>query len=1102
MYNILKNSIEYDNIINSLNDGLRNIFVGNLTDSSLIHFISTFSEKKKVIITSNEYKAKEIYNDLLFYDTNSLIYPEKDLLFGNANVVSKDLSKSRTEVIYDIINNTNSTTIFTISSLMEKIEKKESYIDDILKLKIKQEISFDKLISIFTKLQYERVSEVDDYGDFSIKGGIIDIFPYTYNDPIRILFDNDEIESISFYNIQTKRTTKKTEEVTINPLVKNNNKESNILSYFDKDTYFFIVDHNSIKEKGKIIEEMVFENKIKRENENLNEEIYYIDDILPLHKIFIELEDFICINLQVLDNNIDIFPIKSSSPSFIKSDYDAIINELRRLLNDGYKGIIVLNSHTKAERLKEDLNEKNIHTIIKDKNSEFDENTITLTFGNLKKGFLYDNAKFFIFSENDLFNINVEKKKKYNKFKEDENLVKINKLSNLKLGDYIVHESYGIGIYKGTKSLKQNNITTEYIVIEYADNGILYIPCTNMDVVMKYASIEAKRPHINKLNSYEWKRTKQKVKQEVMDMAKELIELYASRLNNKGYEFSKDNIWQKEFEETFPYEETLDQTKAIISTKRDMEDSKCMDRLICGDVGFGKTEVALRASFKAIQDSKQVAFMVPTTILCQQHYNTFKDRMSSFPIKVDYLSRFKTKKENNETIEKIKDGSIDIIIGTHRLLSSDVKFKDLGLLIIDEEQRFGVSHKEKIKKIKSNVDVLTLSATPIPRTLSMSLSGIRDMSLLTEAPPERVPIQTYVLEYNDELIREAIEREINRNGQVFFVHNRISDIYEISRKLEKIVPNAKIAIAHGKMKENELEDIMQEFINGEINVLVTTTIIETGLDIQNANTLIVLNADRFGISQLYQLRGRIGRSEREAFAFFMYKKGKMLTEEQNKRLKAIKEFTSLGSGIKIAMRDLEIRGAGNILGLSQSGHIDAIGYDMYHKLLENAIMYLKMDKEEDKIKSEFDTSIEIDIDAYIPTYYVENEEEKLDLYKKISICKNDIDLQNIKEELIDRFGKYPKEVKNLLFIASLKQKAHECYITELKIKDSFLSMKFFKNANIKNEMIPILIEKYKGNIRFAQGEEPILVYRKRVNEQVSIEYNIDLCEKIFELIKK
>ena len=655
---------------------------------------------------------------------------------------------------------------------------------------------------------------------------------------------------------------------------------------------------------------------------------------------------------------------------------------------------------------------------------------------------------------------------------------KIQNFSDLKVGDYVVHESHGLGVYKGIEKVAVDKVVKDYIKIEYRDGGNLYVLATGLDVIQKYASSDAaKKPKLNKLGTQEWTKTKSRVKAAVNEIAKDLVELYAIRQQKEGFLFSKDTVWQQEFEEMFPFEETGDQLLAIEATKSDMESPRIMDRLICGDVGYGKTEIAIRAAFKAVQDGKQVAYLVPTTILAQQHYNTFLQRMKDFPVRVEMMSRFRTAGEIKKTIEGLKKGLVDIVIGTHRLLSADVVYKDLGLLVIDEEQRFGVRHKEKIKQIKDDVDVLTLTATPIPRTLHMSLVGIRDMSVLEEAPGERQPIQTYVMEYNEEMVREAIVRELSRQGQVYYVYNRVNNIEEITSQVARLVPEANVAFAHGQMKEHELEKIMFQFINAEIDVLVATTIIETGLDISNVNTMIIHDSDAMGLSQLYQLRGRVGRSNRTSYAFLMYKKDKMLKEIAEKRLQAIREFTDLGSGFKIAMKDLEIRGAGNLLGERQHGHMEAVGYDLYCKMLNEAVKTLKGMK---KAEEDFDTYVDMDVDAFIPPEYIVNEVQKLEIYKRIASLENEAECDDMRKELKDRFGTVPKSVENLIQISLIRVMAHRRYVTEIKGKMGQITFFMEPYAPVHVERLPKLMAKYQGVLEFSAKGTPnfVLKYKK------------------------
>ena len=745
--------------------------------------------------------------------------------------------------------------------------------------------------------------------------------------------------------------------------------------------------------------------------------------------------------------------------------------------------ILLSGSRTRAKRLADDLMAEGLNAFYsEDYDHEVKPGEIMTGYGKIKKGYEYPMLKFVVISESDIFG-GEKKKKKRKRIYEGE---KIASFTDLNIGDYVVHESHGLGIYRGIEKIEVDKTEKDYIKIEYAGGGNLYILATQLEQIQKYAGAGAKKPKLNKLGGQEWNKTKSRVKGAVREIAEDLVKLYAVRQNDRGFAFGPDTVWQKEFEEMFPFEETEDQDLAIAATKADMESTKIMDRLICGDVGYGKTEIAIRAAFKAVQDGKQVAFLVPTTILAQQHYNNFVQRMKDFPVNIDLLCRFRSSAEQKKTIEKLKKGQVDIIIGTHRLLSKDVVYKDLGLLIIDEEQRFGVAHKEKIKQLKTNIDVLTLTATPIPRTLHMSLIGIRDMSVLEEPPMDRVPIQTYVMEYNEELVREAISRELARGGQAYFVYNRVREIADVATKIAELVPEANVAYAHGQMKETELENIMYRFINGEIDVLVSTTIIETGLDISNVNTMIIHDADNMGLSQLYQLRGRVGRSNRTAYAFLMYKRDKMLKEVAEKRLAAIKEYTELGSGFKIAMRDLEIRGAGSLLGERQHGHMEAVGYDLYCKMLNEAVKEAKGIA----VEESFDTSIDIVIDAYIPMDYIPNELQKLDIYKRIADIETQEETEEMTEELIDRFGDPPKSVENLLYIAKIKSMAHRLYFTEVAQKGESVRFTLYEKARIDVAKIPELVAAYGQKVTFtADPKNPYFTYHLKKNSR---DKNVDI----------
>ncbi len=800
------------------------------------------------------------------------------------------------------------------------------------------------------------------------------------------------------------------------------------------------------------------------------------------------------------------FDIRARSIAPYNNSFESLIGDLKNYSKNGYRVLILSGSRTRAKRIVDDLRDNLVTAFYsEDPGRILKPGEIMTYYGRILKGFEYPEIKFAVIAESDIFTEHTKKrKKKKSEYKGE----KISSFSDLKIGDYVVHEDHGLGIYRGIEKIESDHVIRDYIKIEYGDGGNLYVLATGLGVIQKYASggddETTHKPKLNKLGSVEWSRTKSKVKAAVEEVAQDLVELYAKRQEQKGYQFSSDTVWQQEFEDAFPYQETEDQLTAIEDTKRDMESSIIMDRLVCGDVGFGKTEIAIRAAFKAVQDGKQVAVLVPTTILAQQHYNTFSERMRDFPVRVDLLSRFRSPSEQKKTIVDLKKGLVDIVIGTHRLLSKDVQYKDLGLLIVDEEQRFGVTHKEKIKTLKENIDVLTLSATPIPRTLHMSLVGIREMSVLEEAPNDRLPIQTFVCEYNDEMVREAISRELARHGQVYYVYNRVNTIADVAAQIQKLVPEANVAFAHGQMKESELERIMYDFIDGTIDVLVSTTIIETGLDIPNVNTMIIHDSDKMGLSQLYQLRGRVGRSNRTAYAFLMYKKDKMLKEIAEKRLSAIREFTDLGSGFKIAMRDLEIRGAGSLLGRKQSGHMQAVGYDLYCKMLGEAVRHKKssdLGETQDYTLDDINTSIDLDVSAFIPDTYIMNEEQKLEIYKRIASIENQGESDEMKDELLDRFGEVPETAINLLRISLLRARAHELYILEIKGGNGIIEIKISPSAKIDSGKIPGFVSSYKGNMQFHSAGVPAFVYKyKKDNNPAKAEKQ--LLEDVEKIIEK
>ena len=793
---------------------------------------------------------------------------------------------------------------------------------------------------------------------------------------------------------------------------------------------------------------------------------------------------------------------KSKAELVVKStanynnSFEALVQDLARLKSKNYRVIILSPSATRGKRIAANLrdNECMAH-YSEDRFHKVKPGEVWVTLGRISEGYELPQAELCVISEGSIFTRReLRKRGKLPKYKGD----RIASFDDVSVGDYVVHQNHGVGIYRGLDTVKNDGKVRDYITIEYAKGSKLFIPVDQLSMIGKLSAKDGAPRKLNRLGGPEWERVRSRVNTHVGQIAEELVNLYALRETMQGFAYSPDTPWQREFEELFPYEETADQEKAIEETKHDMEAGKIMDRLVCGDVGFGKTEVAIRAAFKAVQDNRQVAYLVPTTILAEQHFETFTERMKDFPVKIRMLSRFCTPKQIRETLKELEEGRTDIVIGTHRLLSKDVEFKRLGLLIIDEEQRFGVKHKEKIKQMKKNVDVLTLTATPIPRTLHMSMVGLRDISLLEEPPIDRMPIQTYVMEYDTEFVKEAINRELARDGQVYYVYNRVNTIEDVAQGLRELLPNARIEFAHGKMNERELEDIMHAFIHREIDVLVSTTIIETGLDIPNVNTIIVQDADRFGLAQLYQLRGRVGRSSRSAYAFLMYKRDKVVSDVAEKRLSAIREFTDLGSGYKISMRDLEIRGAGNLLGEEQSGNIEAVGYDLYCKMLSDAIK--KLSGEE--TIPDFATAVELPVDAFIPDEYVKSEFIKLDLYKRIARCEGAEDTDEILEEVRDRFGEPPKELLSLLTVSNIRAAAHKAYVTEVKQSGNEIRFAMRPDAPVHPERIEGLLKKYYGALRFVAGADPGFVFtaEKRMGQEELLAALETLAEELYSLI--
>lgn len=1128
------------------------VMISGCIDTQKIHLVhaAVNDYRFRLIITGDEAKAREMQEDSRFFDKSSIYYPAKDFIFYSADVHGNQLAGERLRCIQKIIaaqdNKTNITVITTIDGCVDMLMPLQRYRDNIIHFKNSDIIDTEKLISKLVGIGYTRVPMIDGQGQFAVRGGIIDIFSYTDETPVRIELWDDEIDSIRFFDVESQRSVEKIQTYDVFPATEwilsedetdagfekvkdevekqlvtlgNDKKKKTqqemdacnrlrhayadfertrdyskfILSftdeiegftdYFPKDETVFVLDEpDRIMERMELIS-YEYEESMKNRLEGGYVVASQTKLMRPIAEVYKNIQSSRLMLLSSLDYKpkmlkpADYLRIDARSISSYNNSFEYLADDINKYKRTGYRVVLVCNSRTRAARIVADLEELGTQSYFsEDYDKEIMPGTVMVTYGNIHRGFEYPLIGFVIITENDIFTSRTRKKQK--KKYEGRSIAGFNELN---VGDYVVHEMHGLGVYKGIEKITVEGVEKDYIKIEYAGNSNLYVLATQLDRLQKYAASDTeKKPKLNKLGSVEWNKTKAKVHGAVEEIAKDLVELYSIRQNQKGYAFGPDTVWQKEFEEMFPYEETDDQLNAIADTKADMESTRIMDRLICGDVGYGKTEVAIRAAFKAVQEGKQVAYLVPTTILAQQHFNTFEQRMKNFPLKVAQLSSFRTNKEIKETLADLKKGFVDVVIGTHRLLSKDVEFKDLGLLIIDEEQRFGVAHKEKIKKLKNNIDVLTLSATPIPRTLHMSLVGIRDMSVLEEPPVDRVPIQTFVTEHNDEMIREAINRELARGGQVYYVYNRVRSIDEAAAHIQELVPQANVAFAHGQMEKRELEKIMVDFINGDIDVLISTTIIETGMDISNVNTMIIEDADKFGLSQLYQLRGRVGRSNRTAYAFLLYRRDRMLTEVAEKRLSAIREFSDFGSGFKIAMKDLEIRGAGNVLGKSQHGHMAAVGYDLYCKMLNEAVNDLKGIKNE----YSFETNVDLSVDAYIPSTYIKSEYQKLDIYKRIAAIESEEELSDMKDELVDRYGSLSTPAVNLLNIALIKSMAHKIGIMEMKgtIEDGPSGcyktvMKVYPKAEINTEAIPDFIDSFGGAMKLVSGSQPQFIWR-------------------------
>ncbi len=1086
---------DFRSIMTGVQEGLKEQLVAGLSGSARTVLIAAVYEQMKqpiLLVTHNLLQAQKLYDDIanLLSENEVFLYPANELIAAELGVASPELKAQRIEALNHLSKQKSGIVIAPVSGLRRILPQKSLWGKYQLTVKVGEDIDLNETLNLFVKMGYVRSDMVSTPGEFSVRGGIIDIYPLTETDPLRIELFDTEVDSIRSFSLDDQRSKEKKREISIGPAteviledeqysriigrleeglasslrklkndkakaelsqnigfeieqLKNKHKPDQIVKYlaFADDQPASLVDY--LPKNGMVIVDEI--SRVLEMNDSLEKEEaeWYtsllgegqiIHDVNISHDISALLHNshfpilYLSLFLRHVANTSpqNIINISCKQMQNFHGQMHLLKTEIDRWKKGNYSVLFLGSDEDRVMKLERVLEDYEIEAVRASEDQDLIPGKVQIMQGNLQTGFELSIQKIAIITEEELFNKRVKKSARRQKLS---NAERIKSYSELHIGDYVVHVNHGIGKYLGIETLVINGVHKDYLHIRYQGTDKLYVPIEQIDLVQKYVGSEGKEPKIYKLGGSDWKKVKKKVQSSVEDIADDLIKLYAEREAAVGHSFSPDGDLQREFETSFPYQETEDQLRSIVEIKKDMERARPMDRLLCGDVGYGKTEVAIRAAFKAIADGKQVAFLVPTTILAQQHHETLRERFQDYPINIGLLSRFRTKKQQTETIKGLKAGTVDIVVGTHRLLSKDIVYRDLGLLIIDEEQRFGVTHKEKIKKLKTNVDVLTLTATPIPRTLHMSMLGVRDLSVIETPPENRFPVQTYVMEYNGSLVREAIERELARDGQVYFLYNRVEDIERKAEEITMLVPDARVACAHGQMTENELESVMLGFLAGDFDVLVSTTIIETGVDIPNVNTLIVYDGDKMGLSQLYQLRGRVGRSNRVAYAYFTYRKDKVLTEVAEKRLQAIKEFTELGSGFKIAMRDLSIRGAGNLLGAQQHGFIDSVGFDLYSQMLKEAIEERKADH---KIEETRPVEIDLEIDAYIPDSYIKDGHQKIEMYKRFRGAVDLEDIEELRSEMLDRFGEYPDEVSYLFQVAEMKVYAKQSGIELVK----------------------------------------------------------------------
>ncbi len=1134
--NVLRESAEFNQITNTIVHGVSPVNVLCSNTAQKAHFLASLMHKKPqkaLVILNSDYEAKKFYEDLKFFlGVRAQLFVRKDYIYHDVDSVSRETVFSRLLVLYEVLNNEEVIVVTSIEALFQYTVPPKVFASNMLNFKLGAIYDLESLSENLISMGYERCDTVEGVGQFSLRGGILDVFTPNYDMPIRIEFFDDEVDSIRYFDISTQVSVEKIENAVV---------------IVCRETVYSVEQINEIvsdlKKELKTYEKKENEdvcNRLRIDIENFSEKYYFASSDRYIHKIYPEISTLLdyfedayvfidepkmvsqnaksveiemaevlselmergmilpkttglwvgykAVVKQLLEKRVVTlssihaaatefrpaasYNLFSRSINSFHGKMDFLKEDLAAYHHEGKTVLLLAGASSRAESFSTDLNNENIECVYIKTPEICNRGVLSVSTGSLSGGFIYSDIGFVLISDREVFR---EEKRRNKRTVLPDGTSKIRTFADIRPGDYVVHQAHGIGKYEGIVKLTVEGVVKDYLKVSYQGTDNLYVPVEQLDVLFKYIGGTDKRVKVNKLGGMDWSKAKARVKASTSELAQYLIRLYAERSRLKGHAFAPDTLWQREFEDGFGYTETPDQLRSIEEVKKDMEAERPMDRLLCGDVGYGKTEVAIRAAFKAVMDSKQVAYLVPTTILAMQHYHTFAQRMQDYPIKVEMLSRFRTPTEQKKIIQKLKTGEIDVVIGTHRILQKDLEFKDLGLLIIDEEQRFGVAHKEKLKEIRKNIDVLTLTATPIPRTLHMAMVNIRDMSVITQPPQNRYPVQTYVMEHNETVIADAIKKELARGGQVYYLYNRVNGIHTKATQLQHLIPEARIGIGHGKMGEEALERVMLDFVQGETNILVCTTIIETGLDISNVNTIIIENADKMGLAQLYQLRGRVGRSNRLAYAYLTYSKSYVMSEIALKRLSAIREFTEFGSGFKIAMRDLEIRGAGNLLGEQQHGHMDAVGYDMYCKLLKESVDELSGKAP----KANFETSIDFHVSAHIPECYIHSQEVRIDIYKRIAAIVDLQDRYAVEEELEDRFGDMPKSVVNVLDVALIKAYAKDLAISEILEKDDGVLLRFdASSADMK--VILTIAGEYNGEVLFSAGERPYLLYKTKI----------------------